>query len=337
MKLIVGLFDSDRDALGAREDLTAAGFDASGISTIDSSTGAGDAKSRLVGAGIPERDAQFYAEGVRRDGCVVALRVEDSEAERAIDIMDRHDSVDMDERIQLWRSDGWTSGTQRAASTTTTATSGATATGGTESSEGGTIEVVEEQLRVGKRQTQEGGVRVRTRIVEEPVEEEVRLREERVHVERRPVDRAADAGAIAAFKEGTIEVTETVEEAVVDKTARVVEEVSVSKESEVRTETVRDTVRRTEVDVEEIDDATVGRFRNDYESRYASTGGSYDDYDTAYRYGYTQSRSSTYGDADWDRAEPQLRSDWESRHGPSTWDKVKDAVRSSWDEGRSTR
>src|SRR5918997_1767764 len=79
----------------------------------------------------------------------------------------------------------------------------------------------------------------------------VRLREERVNVERRPVNRPVSEADLAAFREGTIELRERSEEAVVDKTARVVEEVAINKEVGERTETVRETVRKTDVDVDE--------------------------------------------------------------------------------------
>ena len=114
------------------------------------------------------------------------------------------------------------------------------------------IPVVEEELHVGKREVERGGVRVESRVTETPVEEQVQLREERVHVERRPVDRPV-GDAENLFREGTLEVSERAEEAVVAKEARVVEEVVVGKEVAERTETVRETVRRTDVSVEEID------------------------------------------------------------------------------------
>lgn len=85
------------------------------------------------------------------------------------------------------------------------------------------------------------------------MEAEVRLREEHVHVERRPMDRSVSNADMSAFKEGVIEVTEMSEEAVVSKQARVVEEVVVGKDVRERSETVHDTVRRTEVDVKEVD------------------------------------------------------------------------------------
>jgi uncharacterized protein (TIGR02271 family) len=112
------------------------------------------------------------------------------------------------------------------------------------------IPVAEERLRVGKRDVSHGRVRVRSYVVETPVEEQVTLREERVAVERRPADRAL-GDAERAFQERTIEAEERGEEAVVSKQARVTEEVVVRKEAEQRTETVSDTVRQTEVEVED--------------------------------------------------------------------------------------
>jgi len=133
------------------------------------------------------------------------------------------------------------------------------------------IPVVEEQLEVGKRVVNRGGVRVYARTTERPVEEQVTLREERTLVERRPVNRpATEADLDQAFKEGTVELRETVEEPVVRKSARVVEEVELAKEINERTETIRDTVRRTDVNV---DDMSQNQSRADTSSVQRSAGG----------------------------------------------------------------
>ncbi|MBP2295599.1 YsnF/AvaK domain-containing protein [Azospirillum rugosum] len=113
------------------------------------------------------------------------------------------------------------------------------------------IPVVEEQINVGKRTVERGSVRVRSYVIETPVEEQVRLRDETVTVERRPVDRAVGEVPPEAFRERTIEVTETDEEAVVEKATRVREEVVIRKEAEERAQTVSDTVRRTEVEIDD--------------------------------------------------------------------------------------
>lgn len=112
------------------------------------------------------------------------------------------------------------------------------------------IPVYEEELKVGKRVVEQGHVRVRVYTVERPVQEGVTLREERVAVERRPVDRPT-SGAGEAFRERTIDVTTHREEPVLAKDARVKEEIVVRKEADQRTETVRDTVRRSEVEIED--------------------------------------------------------------------------------------
>jgi uncharacterized protein (TIGR02271 family) len=88
------------------------------------------------------------------------------------------------------------------------------------------IPIVKEEIQVGKRHVLRGGVRVYSRVIEEPVEESVSLREERVRVERRPVNRSATDADLSAGKEQEIEVQEFAEEPVIAKQARVVEEVS---------------------------------------------------------------------------------------------------------------
>jgi len=223
---------------------------------------------RLRRAGVPEDDSHIYAEGVRRGGSLVIARLSDDDVDRGLEIMSNYRPVDIDERGSTWRQEGWsrydesagpytgTGLTDAATSmrgvnetsgvgTTTGTTTGTTGTTGDET----VIPIVEEQLSVGKREVDRGKVRVRSYVVETPVEETVRLRDESVHVERRKVDRPADVTA-DSFRERTIDVTESAEEAVVSKTARVTEEVVVSKDVTERTERVADTARRTEVDVD---------------------------------------------------------------------------------------
>ena len=118
---------------------------------------------------------------------------------------------------------------------------------------------IQEDLKVGKRVVQKGRVRIHRTMTETPVEEQVRLRDERAIIDRKQVDRpATEADLRTAFKDQDIEIRETSEEPVVSKSARVVEEVSVGKRSSERTETIRDSVRGTRIDVEESEDP-IGR------------------------------------------------------------------------------
>ena len=132
-----------------------------------------------------------------------------------------------------------------------------------------TIKVVEERLRVGKREVARGAVRVRSYVVERPVEEQVHLHDERVTLERHPVNRPVTDADMDAFRERTVEVRATGEEAIVAKEARVVEEIGIRKEASDRVETVRDTVRRTEVEVED----TTGQTGSGTSTGTAATGG----------------------------------------------------------------
>lgn len=116
----------------------------------------------------------------------------------------------------------------------------------------GKVDVVEEHLEVGKRTVDTGGARVSSRIVERPVEERINLREEHVNVNRNRVDRPADSGDLANFRNQTIEEHETSEVPVVNKEARVVEEISLDKEVENREEVIRENLRKTEVDVDRL-------------------------------------------------------------------------------------
>jgi len=114
------------------------------------------------------------------------------------------------------------------------------------------VPVHEEELTATKRAVERGQVRVEKNVVAEERTLEVPVTEERVHVERRVVDRPVTDGDMV-FEEGTIEVPVRGEEVDLQKRVRVAEEVEIGKEAVARTERVAGTVRREEV---RIDDAT---------------------------------------------------------------------------------
>ena len=210
----------------------------------------------ISGLSIPAEDAALLSEGFRRGGGVVHASVPEGRFEEVAAALEASGAVDLDEREAAWRKEGWSGATAPAATaavTTATAT-GAAGQGNVHqlgaAEDEASIPIIEERLRVGKREATHGRVRIRSYVVETPVEEQVTLRQEHVQLERRPVDRPL-TGAEAAFGERTIEATERAEEAVIAKEARVTEEVSLRKSAEERTETIRDSVRHTEVEVED--------------------------------------------------------------------------------------
>lgn len=112
------------------------------------------------------------------------------------------------------------------------------------------IPIVEERLRVGKRDVNLGRVRVRSYVVETPVSEEVSLHSDHVEIDRHPVDRAVREGE-DLFRERVIEAEEHAEEAVVSKETRVKEEIALRRHQEEHKETISDKVRHTEVEIED--------------------------------------------------------------------------------------
>lgn len=270
------LYDSSTDAERARDDLIALGIPNGNISirgaagSTSAAATTGDDRGfweSLKDLFLPEEDRYTYAEGLRRGGQLLTVSVPEGLEDQAVDVLERSAAVDIDARTQEWQSSGWQSsgyttyaagtaaglgegqGTAFAADETQRSAAYGTS-GRADRADEGVIQVAEEELRVGKREVGRGGVRVRSYVREIPVEEQVTLREESVQVERRPVDRPVQAGD-AAFREVEIEAAERGEEAVASKEARVVEEIALRKDVDTRTETVSDTVRKQEVDVED--------------------------------------------------------------------------------------
>lgn len=219
------------------------------------------------------------------------------------------------------------------------------------------VPVVEEEIAVGKRAVETGGVRVQKEVTEQPVAETVHLHEERVTVERYPVDRPANEADFHAFDNQTVEIREISEEPVIEKRARVVEEIVVGKETTQRTAQISDTIRRTDVHIVPLQPgeyrtasgyrgtyASGGRgyggghdpsdryFREHYRQRFASTGSwDYDNgYSQAYRYGQELARYSN----DWGSIKDEVRRQWNQRNPRAPWDQFRDAIRYGFDWGR---
>jgi uncharacterized protein (TIGR02271 family) len=308
--------------------------------------GIGAAAGGLIGgltkAGVSEHDAEYYAEGVRRGGVLLTVRTSDQLSDRAAKILDDAGAKDVDEKSREWRASGWNPKHGQSFSSATGHTTEHTSIEDRDKSrnlEGDRkMDVVQEEIEISKREAPSRTVRVYSDITSKPVEKQVNLRDEKITVDRRTVDRPASPGDMETFKEGQIELTEKHEEPVVKKRARVVEEVRVGKEVNEHTETVRDTVRRKDVRVEDTGATTNydTDYRTDYKSRFASRGHDYDYYAPAYQFGSTYANDSRYRDRDWNVAEKDVRRDWEAR-GQGKWEDFKDAVQYGWDRVRGRR
>jgi uncharacterized protein (TIGR02271 family) len=215
---VIGTIESAKVARKLIDELVEAGFADRDVEILEGDED--ELVAEIVGRGFGKEDARGYAEAVSRGKTVVAARAAPEKAEKAAAIMERYE----------------TSAGERS-----------------QEEQGETVQEVEEELSVGKRKVASGGVRVTTSVSETPVEKTVTLREEEVEVARRPADRKLKPGeAEAALQDKTVEMLGTSEEAVVRKEARVVGEVALGKRVEEHEETVKDTVRRSEVEVETI-------------------------------------------------------------------------------------
>lgn len=246
---LIALFDTHAEAERAAEALRGLNAPSANVTVHH-----GDA------ARLPEDDRAIWEEGIRRGGALLQAEVPEPGLQLAMDALEAAGAVDLDARQAAWRNEGWTgaAATPRRERRRTPPKAGAAhaadvmGEAASRPADGAEhIPLAEERLHVGKQVAQSGRVRVRTHAVETPVEQQVQLREEHVRVERHAADRPATGSDAELFRDRVIEAEESAEEAVVRKETRITGEVVVNKEATERTETVRDTVRRTEVEVDE--------------------------------------------------------------------------------------
>jgi uncharacterized protein (TIGR02271 family) len=337
---IVGLYRTEADVQRVTDELSSHGFTHYEVNR-DDRTGA-DLRNWLENRGVPDREAEDYVIGVNNGGKLVTLEASDDRTDEALEIMLRHERAGAGTAgmgTATGRTEGYIGTTEgmmddpaRTGRADRTKDRTKDRLQGTSAQE--TFEVVEEELDIGTREVERGGVRVRSYVTERPVDEEVRLRGERVNVERRPVDRPLKKGEVDhAFEERSVSMTEKGEEVVVGKRARVVEEVILSKDVEERTEHVRDTVRRTDIEVERTDDVLKAD-REHYLTHHRNTiGGTEQDYgerEPAYRFGIDLAHHPDYRGRSWNEVAPEARTHWVRQNG-ETWLEYEPAVRYSYE------
>lgn len=191
------------------------------------------------------------------------------------------------------------------------------------------IPVVEEELRVAKREVDAGGVRVSTHVREVPIEKTVTIREERVTIERNVVDRTVDPRD-EAFLDRAFDMEATSEEPVITKRAHVVEEIRIHKDRTERVERINDTLRHTDVQVSSLPAERafdVSPYKTHFEREYGP-GYEIRDLAPAYEFGERVYRTTGPG-GDWTIAEVDARATWEERQ-PGTWDRFREAIRAGW-------
>jgi uncharacterized protein (TIGR02271 family) len=248
---VIGIFDLSSEAHEAVNHLLSSGFnkesvdlstraEREGISSSydDEETHAGVSGffSNVFSASY--EDAANYSQVGQRGAIVTVHAASSEQAESAAQILDTYGALDVSERAVQYKSGN-------------TATAGVIGTSQpAQANAGQTIKIIEEKMQVGKRKVETGNWRLRSRIVEQVVHEDVRLRSERVHVARSNVSRPATAADLVGFENVSLEMKEYAQVSVVSKEAFVMGEVSLEKEVEEKNQTVEGTIRKTEVDTE---------------------------------------------------------------------------------------
>jgi len=260
---IVTLYDTVDHAEAARRNLVAAGFPPTEISTIDSKTlGLTSDKlrepglwHRLFGRDIQQFEATLYGHSVDSGGVIVTVRVPEADVARATSILNAHQAVDVLKRAEqqgLLAAQAPKPVPSAPPATQPVAMPEPAMRAATSTASGEEVlALAQEEINVGKRLVQEGTTRIRRFVIETPVEAQVTLHEEHSRVIRRAI---ADPNYIRNidWTDKTIEVTESIEEPVVTKSAHITEEVVIQREGSDKVKTLRDRVRRQQVEVERL-------------------------------------------------------------------------------------
>ncbi|MGH9755159.1 MAG: YsnF/AvaK domain-containing protein [Blastocatellia bacterium] len=213
--IVIGLFDNKSRAQTVTKELAGAGFNAGHIHLASSGSAF---KNAIAGANMAPDETNYYIGEIKRGAAAVAAESSPEQAKQAMQIMRSHKakSAGMHTEREL------------------------------------AFPVIEEELHIGKRLVEHGGVSIYSRITERPVEQKVQLREERINVKHRHVDRIASEQDMGMFREVRVDITQMFEEPVIAKEPHVVEEVIVSKEVVDHPKTIRETLRRADVEVKRL-------------------------------------------------------------------------------------
>jgi uncharacterized protein (TIGR02271 family) len=255
---VVAAYDSPAAAQAAVAALKAGGFHSDDISSFDKNrTGLRESGlwQRMFGGGLARHEADVYSQSLQQGGMVVSVRVPDSEVAHAVGILDVHRPIDVHDRAVTTGLAPAARVEAAAASIAATAPLVATQKVAVPpkfaEANQGVLRLAEEQLQVGKRMVETGRTRVRRFVTEREASADVTLHEEHAEVLRRAVTDPKYIGDVD-WADSALEVRETAEQALVSKTARVVEEVALKNVGSEHIETVHDKLRRQEVEIERL-------------------------------------------------------------------------------------
>jgi uncharacterized protein (TIGR02271 family) len=324
VKTVIGLFDDRNEAMRAYSALVHEGYAKADLDILTSDDKDDEPKLAHMRDWIPEPDVNIYLEGVRTGGTVITANTADTAVSRAAEIMSGYKMVNIRDRaaeMQKARSDPKLKLSDPARNDNV-------------------LEVIEEELQVGKEKVERGRMRIYNVVSEREVHKDVGLRDETLRVQRRPANRQVSVNP-DLFKERSFEMVEIDEIAKVGKTARVVEEVSLGKEVAEKVETIKETLRRQDVEVEEVPAVRSFReyaqdFREFHKKNLADKGVAYEKLEPALHFGYDLASREPFRSSPWSAVEADSRRIWEEKN-PGTWAQNQAAVKYAWEKVRNAR
>jgi len=306
---------------------------------------AGGLLGALVGMGVPEEEAHHYNREFEAGRTIVTVKA-DGRASEARSILQRYGVLE-------YGAQGATTTVRDDVSTPRRPATAANL----DTDRGRTVELREEELRARKEMVETGAVELGKEVVSEQRTLDVPVTREEVVVERHPVQGRPSDRPIGAGE--TIEIPVREEHVELEKQAVVYEEVEVGKRQVQDTERVSGTVRREEARVEREGDVTVREasgtaggggtwdtvsptYRQEWQRKYGTSGGRWEEYEPGYRYGYEMANDPRYHGRQWSETEPSLRADYEDwarrnhyAYEPSAWDRMKENAREAWEGARA--
>jgi len=322
MKTVIGLFDDRNEAMRAYTALHEEGFAKADLDILTNDDKDDVPKLEAMRKAVPAPDVNVYLEGVRQGGTIITANVTEGAVARAAEIMSNFNMVNVGQRA-----------TELQATNKDLVLSNA-------ATQDNVIEVIEEDLQVGTEQVERGRMRIYSVVTEREVQKDVALRDETIRIQRRPVNREVQINP-NLFREQSFEMVEVDEIAKVSKTARVVEEVSLGKEVVEKIETIKETLRRQDVEIEEVPAVRTFQeydtdFRSFYDSKLANSGVTYDGLKPAFNYGYGLATREPFRSSPWSAVEADARRIWEEKN-PDTWEQNKAVIKYAWEKVRSAR
>jgi hypothetical protein len=279
----------------------------------------------LIGLGIPEEEAGYYAEGVRRGGVLVTVQADDVNTDRVMDVLNRYNPMDINERAAQWRSEGWTGYDPNASTSVDTSRDRMTDQPRSEFTtdrdrtldQGTGMDTDLDRNRTYGQGTgmgsdydpnRMGGQDVygnRGQVGSEPIGTEPMSGE---HMGHEHMGHESDRNVEDEFDRRTVESS-------IPTTGGMTGGMAGNMTS----------------DFDTTFDRENPLYRRHYDMYLVNSGYPYESYIPAYQYGYNLRSNARYQNRDWDMIETDVRTDWEREH-PGTWDRFKMAIRNAWED-----